>query len=202
MPPRAPIFCTKIHRPQACLYAKFCDPGAKGAPGTKIQTFEIAQICCMAECIVCAALDRRSTTANLPNFVAALRGHRSTGGKNSGALSGGLTPTSRPKVVVRQNLSRFRPIARRRHVPAFTLSLYFPMHIVLLVVAAKYELRSCYRSGESAVETCEVVHFRVLQHDPPFSAMRCVPAIAPRLDVLCLKITTVPAVFMLRSAAL
>jgi hypothetical protein len=156
----------------------------------------------MVECIVCAAMDRLSSKSNLPNFVAALRGHGSTGEKNLGALSRGMTLTSRPKIVVRQNMSRFRPSARRRHAPAFALSLYFRMHIVLLVVGEKYELHSCYRSGENAVETVEVVHFRVLQHDPPFSAKRCVPAIARRLDVLCVKITTVPALFVLRSAAL
>jgi hypothetical protein len=56
----------------------------------------------------------------------------------------------------------------------FLLSLYFRTQIVRLVVAAKYELHGC-RSGESAVETVEVIHFRVLHHDLTFSAMRCDP---------------------------
>jgi hypothetical protein len=187
MPPRTPNLCRKIHRPRYCLCTKCCDAGAKGAPGTKIQTFEIAQICCLAECIVCAAMDRRSTKATLPNFVAALGGCRPTGEKNYTALSRGMPPASPPKFGIRQNMSRIRPSARSRHVPAFMLSLYFWTQIGRLVVSAKYKLHGCYRSGEIAVETCKVVHFRVLQQDPPFSAMRCVPAITRRRDFLCVK---------------
>jgi hypothetical protein len=156
----------------------------------------------MAVCIVCAAMDRRSTTTTRPNFVPALKGHRSTGEKKYGALSRRMPPTARLKVGVRQNMCRFRRSVRSRHVPACMLSLYFRTQFVRLVVAAKYELHSSYRSGEIAVATVDVVHFRVLQHDPPFSTMRCVSAIARRRDVLCVKITTAPALFTLRSGAL
>jgi hypothetical protein len=84
-------------------------------------------------------------------------------------------------------------------VPAFMLSLYFRTAFVRLVVAAKQELHGCYRSGDIAVETVEVVHFGGLQHD---TVIHCVPAISRRRDLLCSEITTAPARFTSRSAAM
>jgi hypothetical protein len=54
-----------------------------------------------------------------------------------------------------------RPIAENwRHLAA--MFLHWIVVLVGLVVGAKYELHSCHRSGENAVQTDDIVHFRTL----------------------------------------
>jgi hypothetical protein len=52
-----------------------------------------------------------------------------------------------------------RPIAEKwRHLAE--MFLYRIVYLVGLVIGTKYERRSCHRSGENEVQTCDIVHFR------------------------------------------